>query len=382
MLKDPRAALLSRHLPAGWTLAEELGLLTLQTPEKQQIVEDRLTVIDRFLTKGGAQSADTAANEIGVGRRQFYMLLSKLRGVGPTRALAPGFRNVERASVARNGLGEPAESLLRKILSEEPEAKIARIEARMREALNGAENSLPSETAIRRRVHALRRSGAVPNTDLLLGAHIVMDQVALDLSIREGGANVLAIVTLIIDRDARAILGAGLTGSDDQGIGLKAALVDFQTRIQSIYEAGLPIAPQLEKLTWVVPPVGVFAVVNEEKAPKLEIVETGAKRHGEAILRLLGDRLPPFRFRRLAWLERQPLITEAPGMDLEDARQLLSASVDNWNAELQSAQQTAHQMPNGVRQHRLQLIVDTLVDLVLHVHVLEDEDVNASDSRD
>src|SRR3546814_3813431 len=101
-----------------------------------------------------------AAAELGVGRRQFFNLLAKLRQLGPTRGLTPSFRNVVRKSVARDGLIEPLEIYLRKLLSVQPDARISQIEMAIIEKADFEDLPFPGRSAIRRRVHALR---SLPN---------------------------------------------------------------------------------------------------------------------------------------------------------------------------------------------------------------------------
>src|SRR3546814_8517152 len=90
-------------------------------------MEQRLQVMDHYInyTLSGAEAVTAAAAELGVGRRQFFNLLAKLRQLGPTRGLTPSFRNVVRKSVARDGLIEPLEIYLRKLLSVQPDARIS-----------------------------------------------------------------------------------------------------------------------------------------------------------------------------------------------------------------------------------------------------------------
>src|SRR3546814_6916638 len=93
-------------------------------------MERRLQVMDHYInyTVSWAEAVTAAAAELGVGRRQFFNLLAKLRQLGPTRGLTPSFRNVVRKSVARDGLIEPLEIYLRKLLYVQPDARISQIE--------------------------------------------------------------------------------------------------------------------------------------------------------------------------------------------------------------------------------------------------------------
>jgi hypothetical protein len=364
LTNEATVALLKAYLPSGWSLEEEMSLLAVQTPEKQRVVEKRLAVIDRFLREGATSAEDVknAATEIGVKRRQFYVLLAKCRELGPTRALTPGLRKAGRASPSRDGLPGKAEEKLQQILAENPEEKVGRIQALLKTEMGGEADELPGESAIRSRIHALRRLRVVPTKDALFGADITVDQVAMDLSIKEDDRNVWAIITLIFDRSTRIILGFGLTGSDTHADGLKQATADCRARLQGIYDSRIPIASDLISVRWIKPESDVIVDVGD--IPKqFEPIAAGRKRHGEAILRLLGDQLPPFAFRRAIVLGDQPLTTEKVGMDLGTAHRLVEASVDRWNASIVARSATSVQMPDSVRHRRLQAIANVLSDV-------------------
>src|SRR3546814_5033620 len=71
----------------------------------------------------------------------------------------------------------------------------------------------PGRSAIRRRVHALRRLPTAKQDIGGIGAHLTIDQVHLDLSVKHGELDRLAIITLIIDRQTKLILGHALMAS-------------------------------------------------------------------------------------------------------------------------------------------------------------------------
>src|SRR3546814_19340921 len=103
---------------------DELALFAVQSGERQSVMEQRLHVMDHYInyTLSGAEAVTAAAAELGVGRRQFFNLLAKLRQLGPTRGLTSSFRNVVRKSVARDGLIEHLDIYLRTFLSVQPDA--------------------------------------------------------------------------------------------------------------------------------------------------------------------------------------------------------------------------------------------------------------------
>src|SRR3546814_14799477 len=103
MDREDRDALIARYLPEGWHLEDELALLAVQSGEKQSVMEQRLQVMDHYInyTLSGAEAVTAAAAELGVGRRQFFNLLAKLRQLGPTRGLTPSFRRSDARRVGK-----------------------------------------------------------------------------------------------------------------------------------------------------------------------------------------------------------------------------------------------------------------------------------------
>ncbi len=345
-MKDARAALLARHLTGGNQLEGELALLASLSADKQATVFKRLSVLDGYLAKTSPTSADAdlAAAQIGVARRQLYRLLAKVSEVGPVRALSPGYRNVERSAPSKDGLPEPIEAIVRQTLFGQPDAKIAQIEAAVREECNRFEDlSFPGQTAIRRRVHALRRLALVPRPKDGVGARIAVDQVCLDLTIHTAGNPRLSIATFIIDRDTRLILGAGLTAQDGVGQGLADAVKDADRRLAGFQRKSLLVAGQITELMWIVPP-GLERFADSissgdlpaGRKPVIDVVGAGPRRHGDAILRLLGDKIGRFRFRRNVELTDEPPLSGEIPVYLDDGQRLLGFTIDSWNDRILS----------------------------------------------
>jgi hypothetical protein len=330
--------LFRRYLPAGWALEDELALFAVQPLDKQQTVERRIAAIDRYLDPASPVSGnvEAAASAIGVGRRQFFKFVAKVRQLGPTRGLTPGFRNIARRSIAREGLGEPLDSFVRQLLADNPQARIAQIEEAVLRECERTGTPVPGESAVRRRVHALKRT-AGPEKLGPVGDQITVDQVNLNLSVEDGDVSRFAIATLIIDHETKLILGHGLTAAYGQGEGLRLALDDAESRMREVSTAGVRMAESLRALTWIVPRDLEFC--SHVLDPKIiDVVDTGPRRHGAATLRLIGDRLPPFAFKPMA-MERFEAVSSTPGIPLDDARRLVRSSVDRWNEAILARQQ-------------------------------------------
>lgn len=366
MDREDRDKLIARYLPEGWKLEDELALLAVQPSEKQRIMEERLQIMDRYInqTSAGVEIVTAAAAQLGVGRRQFFNMLAKLRQLGPTRGLTPGFRNVVRKSVARDGLVEPLESYLRKLLAIQADARISQIEMAIQERAEIEDVPFPGRSAIRRRVHALRRLPTAHEDIGGIGAHLTIDQVYLDLSLKDGELDRFAIITLIIDRQTKLILGHAVTANYGNGEEIKLALDDFGTRIRDFARTDLSTATRIQEVVWVAArDVEIFAdTVTSERfseinRPNVEVIDAGPRRHGAEILRWIGDRLPPFAFKPMA-MERFASVSPQPGIPVDEARRLVRTSVDRWNEEI--LREFAHPEPSPSRIRSLKGVLNSL----------------------
>lgn len=334
-------ALIARYLTPSGTIEDELGVLAGHSREKQEIVRTRLEAIDRFLSKSDRMrvDAEAIAHEIGISGRQFYALIAKVREFGPSRALLPGYRNVARAAPTRDGLTPRVEELLQSFLQHNYDARLATVEGFVRAACATHDIDYPGASAIRRRVHILRRERPFAHSQARIGAEILIDQICLELAVSALGSDRHAVLTLIVDRQSRRILGYGLTMGDGIGLGLTLALGDFSQRAM----AGLSnefIAPSIGEILWVIPP-GLEELANSifdcssprETKPIIKLIGGGPRRHGEAIMRLVGDRIGRFRFKRLSRLDQDPPISASPGIDIELAHRLIGSAVESYNAD-------------------------------------------------
>lgn len=336
--------LIGRHLLPGEQIEEELALLTAQPPSKRAVIEERLEILDGYLSSGvaGVKAADAAATEMGVSRRSFYRLIAKLSELGPVRALSLGFRNAPRQAPTKDGLSEPAETAIRQVLEARPDEPIFRVNQFVKAESIRIGFEYPGETAIRRRVHALRQSGLVPSLVDQFGAQLVVDQCPIDLTV-SSDAQELVTVTLIIDRSTRLICGCGFSVLNDFGLGLMRALRDSEQRIVGFADSSFPVAARISEVRWVVPPAVEYAAtamkpdsLPKGRRPDINVLASGPRRHGEAILRLLGDRFGVYNFRRLAMEAGKPLPSSASGVDVMQVGEIVGYCADGWNRRIVS----------------------------------------------
>lgn len=358
-----------RYLPKDWSMPEELAIYALQSENNQQIVNERLSILDRYLDPDSDdfEDGDLAAARLGVGRRQLLNLVAKLREFGPTRGLTPRFRNVPRKSVAREGLNRQAEQFLIRLLEMDPTMRLSKIETELRRWCDVKGIELPSSSSIRSRVLSLRAKPFGGEELGSFGRHLFIDQVHLELPVGNKHGSVYPILTLILDQDTKLIAGHGLMPGYDNGEGTNGALDDFRARIAGFASARMSVTDQPTEVNWIVAKrLEYFAHLEApELLPNsitLNLIDQGTRRHGASILRLIGDRLLPFSFRPMA-MERFDAVSDGSGISLGKARELIAAAVDRWNSNL-LAQHTMNVSNKTARSNRLTSIEQTLRTMV------------------
>jgi hypothetical protein len=331
--------LIARHLPSDGRIEDELAILSTQLPAKRAELQRRLVVVDAFLQldRQSVAAADAAAAELGLTRRTFYRLLAKVREFGAVRALSPGYRNVARRSQTRGGFSDEIEAMLQTRLLAAPEARVSDIAKFIKAGCVDRKIEYPGDTAIRRRIQALRSSGKLVNDNAVVGARIAVDQSALSLHLESGSP---AVVTLIIDQESKLILSSAVSVPDDGGIGLQTAVWRFRQRLSQLPVHAL--AGHLEEVTWVVPEGLDWLCeanrcgMSKPKRARVLAIGNDPRRHGDAIVRLLGDRLGPYEFRRYSTELSQSSVRSHLWDDLEGAERLIDACVENWNDRILS----------------------------------------------
>ena len=347
--EDIKAELIRAHVGNEADFPAEFRALMALPPERQNVIFQRLQVIDEYLNRWEHQTtahADEAAERLGMKRRNFYKLLDKLRRFGPVRGLSKSYRAHLPAPSAL-GLSEAAERAIAKIMREDATAPLGKLQAAVEAATPKTEKA-PSATAIRRRVNALRAPGGWfeqigPNRkERVFGQAIVVDQTAVSLLIEGPSGLEYAVPTLIVDRETRLIIGLGLGNPSEGARGLEQALEDAERRQTDLPAGPFKLARRIREVSWV-PPDGLMAAAvrwAEEIRPVVgTISHTGPRRHGSALLPLLGTKFAGFDL--LPRMTSAPMVQSKQGMrptvGRETARALLGGAVDHWNYEVARA---------------------------------------------
>src|SRR3546814_13011380 len=107
----------------------------------------------------------------------------------------------------------------------------------------------------------------------------------------------LAIITLIIDRQTKLILGHALMASYGGGEEIRLALYDFWKRIRDFAKTDLSTVTRIQRVVWVAArDIEIFAdLVTSESfhasnRPPLEVIDTGPRLHVTQLLSWLASR--------------------------------------------------------------------------------------------
>lgn len=369
---DPAVrGLLAKYVAAGADEDVEIALLISLPAAKQQIVLDRLAVMDRYLSQPQptVEEAEKAAASLGMAKRNFYRLLSKLKELGPVRGLSPKFRNSPAAFPVHSGLSELAEEVVRAFVTGDSNLKMTDMIELVMDRSRQAGEAPPSAATIRRRVEVLRREGLAVRHDARLGRRIVIDQVTIDLPVRFPAGVERPIATFIIDRDTLVILGAGLAQSKAAGAGFQRALRDLERgRLADLADlTAIPFAKQIEGIDWVVDQGLDSRVAMVERDSRLltptldfSIHLGGQRRSGKLLTKLLGDRLGTLQFMLKPRVTRLAESPETPTIDARTATNILSAQISIWNAKAIERLDQSDWHVQKDRQKRGEAIVEAL----------------------
>jgi hypothetical protein len=154
---------------------------------------------------------------------------------------------------------------------------------------------------------------------------LVLDQCSIGIHINVApGQSHPAIAALLMDEGTGIILGANLHSVDDARSSRFVAFPSTKSIILPMLRRyNLEISPHIESLTWTVP-------------PSLQALRKyGPRRHGLAIMRLIGDRLALLKLKpRLTFLEAADLPTIADdGVSEEQGCKTLDLSIMAWNRD-------------------------------------------------
>lgn len=339
--------LLTRHTPCegDFSIAGEMREIMVLPPKAREEVVRRLEAVDRFSESPGASTADAEAMKLGMKRRNFYNLISKVKSLGPARALAPRPRNYSKKSHLAPELGDMIEAVVAEILVDDPEAPLKDIVGAVHRECDLKRVKSPSDATISARVSALR-SGRGDQDDPKLtlgdgvfGREFLIDVSAASLWLHVNGRLTLARICFVIDVGTRLICAIGVGPDPDAAFrsawadlepGRRLPIRDFETKDWP------------ETVRWIAPDhykqesnywshtMGLNDVLG--------LIEVkGARRFGVHATRLLGT--------RLGWLRLYPRLTsvedaapakgdQLPILEHAAASEAVVSVADEWNYEI------------------------------------------------
>lgn len=312
----------------------EATLLALPAATQAAVVQ-RLRMLDEYLALSEPTAADAArlAQALGMSERNFYRLVGKLRDHGPVAGLAPNFRLRQRPSAAVDGLGDVAELALERLLQANEDARWKDVVDEVLTSCRLAGVEPPSPATIRRRLLALRAEGRLREKgERIFGETWLLDQTAITLTVQSGEAVRYVVATLLIDRQTKLIAGAGLLSESDAESGVVSALIDAWSRVPEFAVAALNVASKLRDFHWVLPE-GVSGSGFMLSPGLTRTSGLGSRRHGEAIFRLLGNRLGPYTLLIRSTADPADIddqLATAP-VTFKKAEELVRHAVEKWN---------------------------------------------------
>lgn len=327
-------AAFARRVRPGVEVFMELALLDSLPRDKHDVVCFRLKVIDGYLERPdrGTKDAEAAAAELGLSLRSFYRLVERLAERGPVAALAPNFGRKQRSDAVTELSPE-----IEEILRANPTGGLVTVLRTIERELGGAGTKI-SESAVRRRLMALRAAAVVPPDGAMFGRGLLLDRIATDLvyAVGDGGPR-RVVADLLVDEDTGYVVGVSMFEGDDVE-SLRRVLKDARRRIGLLSAYALRYARQPERLRWIISDalaetsaMVANATANMSPPVSFEPKTRGRFRFGSELVRIIGDTLG-----RTRLLVRATVDPEADGatdgvLDRSQALDLLLGAVSDHN---------------------------------------------------
>lgn len=311
MADDRFEQALTRYVAAGGACdpEHEMARFRALPPEQRELIEARIGALIEYLSlrRPSVDDADIVAGRLGTKRRNLYRILARMREFGPIIALTPNARSKVAPSKSAAGLDPIAEKALSEMLRAQPDAGLRRVMSAITEAYAaaGSEGKPPSESTVRRRLIVLRGAGGLPgggwDASREFGRRVLVDHSAV--ASKAHGIDANLALTFIVDIETRLVIGCGHAELGDQASGLSAAVQHARERDDLVIGAfGVAKAPR--HIEWIVSDDllryesewGPDAARGDTVATvtAIEPVTTGARRHGQRLVRLLGAQFDTF----------------------------------------------------------------------------------------
>jgi hypothetical protein len=362
--------------------------------EKRLVLETRLEAISRLPAPAHRRVADVAAvaERLGLASSNVYRLLKRVSDHGPVSGLLPGFRVTERSGAASTGFGSPVDGWIEDAMRARPDVTIAEIakmlasKARLLEARDRSSAViLPGLGPLRRRVHALRATGATGSSEGdALGESILIDQCLVDLTLvshesEKHSDYAQAAVTFVFDAPSSMILGASIHGQPDSAFGLRRALDDMERRMVAMSGLGFEVSPAPSSVRWVVPGELLSlaakiepALVRSGSSVHFEALAGGRDKSGQEIYRHLGASFGPFKLLLSAPTasDRSPEVEPSLAFELtithDEARKAFTFAVDDRNRrKIESMRTTDVPLADGSHGRSLVTSLRQMLDPVI-----------------
>lgn len=257
----------------------------------------------------GIAAVDGVAVELGVRRRNVYVLLDRLRRMPPLEAVAVrGASSSPWAPDRRMGGGDGDASVVdaavRDLLVRRPDAGLAEFVEAVTAASAAAGRRAPVAKTVARRVDVLR--GTQDTGKAGLCSHILLDEAVIMLAVASASGPRVTSMGMVVDVSSGAILSWGLASLRDGGPATASAASGLAGEERALRERW-PIAAVARSATLVLPE-GVDPDHAGDRAERVAVVRTGPRKSGTRLRRVVGEGVGSIRFRP----RHDPRITELP----------------------------------------------------------------------
>lgn len=344
-MDDAQKAIFKKYVdPSAYE--DELERLGALSPKSREAALRRLTVIDQLLSteRPTLDDADAHAAKLGIGRRNLYRLIARLKEVGPVTGLAPYSRSPASKSQAKRGLLEVAEKALCETILETPRASLSYLTMRIGRACEAGGAAPPSMGAIRNRLAEVRRAGGIIDKApfrgrRMFGRRILIDQTAATAK----AADTDIIVSMIVDAETRLVIGTGYEALGQNGVSLDMAISAARRNASRFVIAPFEAVATPEEIRWVTPDGFEEAAKRWAQDPSsMTPVFSGERRHGQRLLDVLGPEFEGFALtpRAPASAKRDQDLPIGPELAFT-LLSLLTSAQERWNRKVRAAAESA-----------------------------------------
>ncbi|MCU6455432.1 hypothetical protein LPN01_15225 [Sphingomonas sp. A2-49] len=279
-------ARLQRATGGDWSPQEQAySFASMPLAERDRAV-GRLLALEPMVTGGANRRVADLEAELGIKRRNVYVLIDRLRRMPPAEAVAVRSRSGHRRAAVR-GVEETRSTLIDRAvldaLAADPASNLATVVRQVQAAARAADISVPAAKTVSRRLDALRRAHGSTGA---VGRHILVDEAPVRVAVSHDGRLAAQSLALVLDVDTSLVLGWGMASIGCGYSAIEAALTSFvlwHHRVREIRS----VASTLERMEMVLPP-GLRIGPRQDFDEPVRLLRGGSRTSGVRMRRLVG----------------------------------------------------------------------------------------------